>query len=260
MDSSSNSATDGQIPLGIALIAIGLLILGMVALAWFMLPSTQQTTISQLFSPGEQENSNSVGYASQPRVIPTLYPDSYFNPDQPLLPNNVVNDDGVVIANGQDFIGSATAGIPTRLIIPAIDLDASVDPVGLQSVIVNGQSFQQWQAPPAPTAGWHNLSATLGKPGNTVLNGHNNIHGEIFRNLSSLEVGDELQLYDNAGNQFTYQIERSEILPEQYQPIDVRLQNARWIEETEDERITLVSCWPHNSNTHRVIVVAKPTY
>ena len=29
-----------------------------------------------------------------------------------------------------------------------------------------------------------------------------------------------------------------------------------WIRH--DDRLTLVSCWPYTSNTHRVIVVAKP--
>jgi LPXTG-site transpeptidase (sortase) family protein len=38
----------------------------------------------------------------------------------------------------------------------------------------------------------------------------------------------------------------------------VRQANARWIGPFNDERLTLVTCWPYTNNTHRVIVVAKP--
>jgi sortase A len=38
-----------------------------------------------------------------------------------------------------------------------------------------------------------------------------------------------------------------------------RLENARWIGPFPDERLTLVTCWPYTNNTHRVIVIAKPT-
>jgi len=38
----------------------------------------------------------------------------------------------------------------------------------------------------------------------------------------------------------------------------VRQENARWIAPTDDERLTLVTCWPYTNNTHRVVVVAKP--
>jgi sortase A len=48
------------------------------------------------------------------------------------------------------------------------------------------------------------------------------------------------------------------ILPEKGQPLSVRLKNAAWIQPTTDERLTLVTCWPYTSNTHRLIIVARP--
>jgi sortase A len=36
------------------------------------------------------------------------------------------------------------------------------------------------------------------------------------------------------------------------------VENARWIEPTEDERLTLVSCWPYETNAYRLVVVARP--
>jgi sortase A len=45
---------------------------------------------------------------------------------------------------------------------------------------------------------------------------------------------------------------------ERGEPVEARRQNARWMNPTEDERLTMITCWPYTSNTHRLIVVAKP--
>jgi sortase A len=56
---------------------------------------------------------------------------------------------------------------------------------------------------------------------------------------------------------FTYQITNKMILPEMYEPLDVRVKNAQWIMPSNDERLTLITCWPYESNTHRLIIVAR---
>ena len=38
----------------------------------------------------------------------------------------------------------------------------------------------------------------------------------------------------------------------------MREENGRWIQPSDDERLTLVTCWPADSNTHRLILVAVP--
>jgi sortase A len=129
-----------------------------------------------------------------------------------------------------------------------------VDPEPLE---IGGQTYYQWQVPNAYEAGWHSNSARLGEVGNTVLNGHHNIHGEIFRHLVELKEGDKIILYD-ADNSFVYLVTETEIMEEQGQPLSVRVKNAQWIEPTEDERITIVTCWPYTDNTHRLVVVARP--
>ncbi|HOG80388.1 MAG TPA: sortase, partial [Anaerolineaceae bacterium] len=48
------------------------------------------------------------------------------------------------------------------------------------------------------------------------------------------------------------------ILPERNQPVEQRIENARWIEPSVDTRLTLITCWPYESNTHRLVVVARP--
>ncbi len=40
--------------------------------------------------------------------------------------------------------------------------------------------------------------------------------------------------------------------------LEIRKANAEWIAPTTNERLTLVTCWPKRSNTHRLIIVAEP--
>jgi LPXTG-site transpeptidase (sortase) family protein len=145
---------------------------------------------------------------------------------------------------------------PDRIVIPAIQLDAPVVPAGYQLVEIDGQVYQQWGAPDEFAAGWQETSAFLGVPGNTVLNGHNNIYGMVFGRLMDLTEGDTIQVY--SGEQvFTYVITNKLLLQERGEPLSVRLDNARWMQSTSDERLTLVTCWPLDSNTHRLFIVAR---
>jgi sortase A len=146
---------------------------------------------------------------------------------------------------------------PDRIVIPAIDLDATVTPISYVELSYEGELYQQWLAPDYRAVGWHETSSGLGVPGNTVLNGHHNIKGEVFRDLYRVQKGDEIDVYSGE-DVFKYVVVYTAILPERNQPLEVRLANAEWIQPTEDERITLITCWPYESNTHRVLVVAVP--
>jgi LPXTG-site transpeptidase (sortase) family protein len=136
-------------------------------------------------------------------------------------------------------------------------LDAPVVAVSWTTVEVNGQAQPTWGLPESRAAGWHNTSAALGVSGNTVLNGHNTTHGEVFRDLYKLQVGEEIILYSGTVS-FTYSVTERLILPEANQPLEVRIENARHIQPTEDERITLVTCHPYGSLLNRLIVIAHP--
>jgi len=147
--------------------------------------------------------------------------------------------------------------IPDRLIIPAIYLDTPVEPIYAKIIEVEGEEYTQYVAPDKFAAGWHVNSAMLGQTGNTVLSGHHNAFGEVFADLDKLEMGNQIRVMSD-NTVFEYIITNTMILPEKDQPLEVRLDNARWIMTSDDERITLVTCWPHNSNTHRLIIVAVP--
>ncbi len=149
------------------------------------------------------------------------------------------------------------AYIPDRIVIDSIHLDAPVIIASNQSVEVKDQWFEQWNAPDEFAVGWHDHSAPLGVSGNVVLNGHHNEFGKVFANLVYLKKGDLIHLYSGSKS-FWYEVSTMMVLKERDASIETRMENAQWINETEDDRLTLVTCWPKRNNTHRFIVVAYP--
>ena len=187
---------------------------------------------------------------------PTVTPLPRANQSQTTLEPALLPDASRPVANApvrKPTAASLTGQNPTRLVIPAIKLDAPVETVGWHTV----DGVSQWDVPDTYAAGCLMTSAPLGQPGNTALTGHHNIGGEVFRNLVKLQPGDRITLYAN-DQPFFYEVASRRILPERGQPDEVRRANARWIQPTDDERITLITCWPYTSNTHRLVIVAKP--
>ena len=147
----------------------------------------------------------------------------------------------------------ATA-LPNRLVLPTINIDIPVVELGWNSAERDGQIFSEWEVAEY-AAGWHKNSAVVGDGGNVVMSGHNNILGSVFRELDQLKRGDEITVW--AGNQpFEYRVDKVMIVPEKYASLEQRKDNAEWIGPFDDNRHTLVSCWPRDDNTHRIIVVA----
>jgi len=142
-------------------------------------------------------------------------------------------------------------------VVDTIGLDAPVVPVGQQGLFLDGQLYSQWEVPNQRAAGWHQRSAPLGQPGNTVLNGHHNVYGEVFHYLLALRPGDIVTLVSHE-QRYDYIVAQTMTLAEEGQPVEVRQANARWILPTDDERVTLITCWPYDASTHRLVVVALP--
>ncbi len=147
--------------------------------------------------------------------------------------------------------------VPVRIVIPSIGLDAPIVPAPVDFEKIAGKEFLQWFVPDEFASGWHTTSAMLGETGNTVLNGHHNAFGEVFVSLVDLNVGDFIWV-ESAQSRFKYQIANKMILSEKYEQLDVRMNNAQWILPSIDERLTLISCWPYETNTHRLLLVARP--
>ena len=152
---------------------------------------------------------------------------------------------------------SVPPGIPDRIVLPSIDVDIPVVELGWSPKKgKDGQIFSEWDVADF-AAGWHKNSALPADGGNVVLSGHNNIKGAVFRELDMLKRGDLISLYVG-DTEWEYTIDQVLIVPEKRASADQRKENAAFIEPTEDDRLTLVSCWPRDDNSHRIIVVAHP--
>lgn len=147
---------------------------------------------------------------------------------------------------------------PVEIIIDSVKLDAPIVASEQKEIIENGKTYTQWSAPDEFAAGWQSDSAYLGEIGNTVINGHHNVFGEVFKDLNLLKEGERVIINGDDEKKYTYLVTNVMILPERDVLIEQRLENAKWMMPSLDERLTLITCWPSYSNTHRLIIVAKP--
>jgi sortase A len=95
--------------------------------------------------------------------------------------------------------------------------------------------------------GHHIGSADPGRPGNVVLSGHNDIYGEVFRDLDKLAPGDEIRVA-TASQVFTYRVIGWRLVA----PTDVAVMTA-----TPRATLTLISCYPYMIDNQRIVVTAE---
>ncbi len=157
------------------------------------------------------------------------------------------------------FLPAPKSSVPDHITVAVIGLDAPIVPVDLHPITIENMIYSQWDVPNQRAAGWHDSSAPLGKPGNTVLNGHHNIYGEVFRWLVALKPGNVITL-ESGTRRYYYVVVQTMTLAEEGQPLAKRQENARWILPTDDERVTLITCWPYYARSHRLIVIARPLW
>jgi sortase A len=123
---------------------------------------------------------------------------------------------------------------PTRIVIPAIEVDA---------LIVEGDGPEQLKL----GVGHYLNGIDPGERGNMVLSAHNDIYGEIFRHLDDLELGDEVTVY--AGDRpYRYIVRAKQIVDEDQVSV---------LASTTKPVTTLISCYPYMVDTHRIVVIAE---
>lgn len=146
---------------------------------------------------------------------------------------------------------------PTRLVISKIGIDIPVVPVGSKTVTEQGEPTIAWDALP-DAAGFHLGSAYPGNPGNTVINGHRDIEGAVFRHLDWITAGDQIAVYVGEAP-YPYTVTEKVVVPEVFASSEQRAESLKLIGYMPEERLTLVTCTPVGLATHRLVVIAKPT-
>lgn len=239
------------------LIAVGGLLIGLgLAISLQVVAASAVPVVEPTLSPFDQgDDVISPGTGSAPLIAPTTRPLTTDPAIEPWL--TLTAEPGQPSTLPPLSPTPVEPNLPDRLVIPAIHLDAPIVQAKMRIIKYQGDIYSQWMVPDAFAVGWSPTSAALGAGGNTVLFGHHNEYGEVFGHLVDLQVNDVISLYSGQ-KVFNYVIALKMILRERDQPVDVRLQNAAWILPSKDERLTLLTCWPYTTNTHRLIIVAVP--
>jgi len=121
-----------------------------------------------------------------------------------------------------------------RIQIPTIDVDAPV---------VQGDGWEQLKK----GVGQHIGTSRPGDKGNIVLSAHNDIFGEIFKDLDRLKPGDQIILYTSQRS-YTYSITSSKTV----EPTQVDV-----MDPTSHPTVTLVSCFPYLVDNQRIVVTGR---
>ncbi|MBR6088860.1 MAG: class D sortase [Anaerolineaceae bacterium] len=121
-----------------------------------------------------------------------------------------------------------------RIGISAINVDAPV---------VQGDDWEALKT----GVGLNASSGIPGKPGNVILSGHNDIYGQVFRDIDRLVPGDEIMLLTEK-NAYTYTVTGTRVV----QPSQVEV-----MQQTEDSTLTLISCYPYLVDNQRIVVSAE---
>jgi sortase A len=118
-----------------------------------------------------------------------------------------------------------------RIVIQAIGVDAPV---------VHGVGAEALKQ----GVGHYEEAANPGETGNLVLAGHDDVYGEVFRDLPKLKAGDEVTVYSDRG-EYRYVVRGSRIV----RPNDVSV-----LAPTSWAAFTLISCYPYRVDNLRIVV------
>lgn len=109
--------------------------------------------------------------------------------------------------------------------------------------VVQGDSWEQLKK----GVGYHIGSGAPGEPGNVVLSAHNDIFGELFRDLDQLQPGDEI-IVSTGFQDYLYRVTGLTIV----EPTEVSV-----MAPTVRPTVTLISCYPYLVDSQRIVVTAE---
>lgn len=129
------------------------------------------------------------------------------------LGNQTWSDSAPFVANTKVFHKQeqeqekADSGLPVRLKIPKINVDAAVDPMGTTP------SGAMEIPSGSKNVGWYKFGPHPGDNGSAVIDGHygrwKNGEGSVFDDLNNLEKGDILYIDDEKGATTTFVVRES---------------------------------------------------
>ena len=114
--------------------------------------------------------------------------------------------------------------------------------INVNAPVVMGDNWEQLKK----GIGQHLNTASPGQNGNMVVSAHNDIFGQLFRDLDKLQPGDEV-IVITQDRLYTYVVTGTQIV----NPTDVHV-----MDQTENATLTLISCYPYRVDNKRIVVTA----
>lgn len=204
----------------------------------------------------ETETASAAALADQQRRagIPTIAPTPQVMLDAVVLPSgHIFTASGVPQFNYSEIPASLLPLVQDQLIAPPLRRPPPTDETALQlnipklnvdQTIVQGVD---WEALRLGIGQLPNGSNPASTDGNVVLAAHNDIYGEYFRYLDKLAPGDQFQIQTRT-RIYTYTVTNTDIVT----PTDVSVMDKRGT-----PMVTLISCYPYQVNSHRIVVYAQ---
>ncbi len=203
----------------------------------------------------ETESRTAAELADQQRRagIPTLAPTPQVTLDAVVLPGgHTFTASGAPQFNYSEIPAALLPMVQDQLIAPPPRRPAPTDETALQLIVprlnVNQTIVQgvDWDALRLGIGQLTNGSNPDSDDGNVVLAAHDDIYGEYFRHLDQLAPGDQFQIQTRS-QVYTYTVTGSDIVD----PTDVHVMDKRG-----GATATLISCYPYQVNSHRIVVYA----
>lgn len=160
-------------------------------------------------------------------------PGSSFAPEEPFPPALGVLGVRAQVA-ASPLAPTPSPDSPSRIVIPAIAIDSPVVPGDDWETLKKGVGHRIGTPNP-------------GVRGSMVMSGHNDVYGEVFRDLDKLEVGAEIFVYAGS-RKFRYVIQaRRIVVPTDLSPLN----------PSRESILTLITCWPYRVDNFRLIIIAQ---
>jgi LPXTG-site transpeptidase (sortase) family protein len=161
----------------------------------------------------------------------------------------------VATASAAGFGSSFNApGLPARLVIPAIGVDAKIQQIGMSWSGVNigvPTNFTD--------VGWFKYGTLPGAPGTAIIDGHLDgkyVPQAVFFNLQNLKAGDEVDVMDASNTALEFQVVASKIYNYDATTTDIFAGNAS------TSQLILITCagsWLPNQKLYnqRIVVFTE---
>jgi LPXTG-site transpeptidase (sortase) family protein len=253
--------------LGTALLVLGVLALGYGVLWQFGLAPGSRVSLPrpvalERATPGARD----LAAPAQPTPLPqpALSPPQPAPPPQPAASVATAIAPAAPMAVTQVPLAAADAaeraaaeppetGYAVHLAIPSIKLDTVVQQGG---IVEDADGNPEWETLPFVAVHYGDLTSLIGAPGNAVIAGHvvTLSEGNVFRFLYQLDLGDQVQVWDDHALEHDFQVVDVKLVP----PADTSV-----MQPTPSETLTLITCGGtfdpvKREFSDRLIVTAHP--